>query len=1064
MRVEGGCWRSGEQKDGAAYYLHRLDGKTTPKPLPPPPPPGPGAPRADADLLHRAYSGLLARLQLSKAHREALRGRGLSDAEIDRREYRSLPVQGRARLAGELRELHGDALLTVPGFILKPGEGGKPYLTIAGAKGLLVPVRDPAGRVVALLVRRDGKKDEPKGKDDGPRYSYLSSARHGGPGPGTPAHVPLGVAAPCPTCRLTEGPLKADVAQALSGVPTVGAASAGSWRLALDAIAALGAATVRLAFDADALDNPRVARDLTNCAEAAEAAGLAVAVERWDGADGKGIDDLLAAGKTPELLTGEAARAAIGEAVAAATAGEPPPAPDELERLGAVLADGGAAALFADRPLLQALARLAAADPAAFAARRAALKGLVSVRDLDTALKPFQIEQARERPPVLLNAAGYRVSSGCIVRERLTADGPVEVPLCNFSARITEVVTRDDGAEQTSLFTLAGELADGRELPPVPVPTADFNGMGWVTTAWYGAAVVYAGQGTRDHLRAAIELLSPERSRRTVYTQTGWRRIGDAWLYLHAGGAIGVDGPAPGVEVSLPDALAGYVLPVPSEGRALAEAIRASLRVLDVAPDRVTVPLLGAVCRAVLGPCDCALHLAGPTGAGKTELAALAQQHYGAGLDARHLPAGWSSTGNALEGVAFAAANALLTVDDFAPAGAASDVARQHREADRILRAQGNHAGRLRMRADASLRPAKPPRGIILSTGEDVPRGQSLRARLFTLELAPGELDWSRLTGCQKDAAAGMYAAALAGYLRWLAPHYPEIRDGLRAEVAGLRDRAGGLGLHARTPGILADLAVGWCHWLDYALAAGAIDPAERTALERRVWEALEQAGAAQAEHLASAEPCGQFLRLLAGALASGRAHCAAPDGGHPEDPCAWGWRETGDGWEPLGRRIGWIDCTNLYLEPEAAYAEAQELARHQGDGLPVTPRTLWRRMGERGLLASRDEARQRYTVRRSLGGVERRDVLHLCADALSMCAGPSRPSTRAPDPAELRESVDGFVDGRVDGQPRDGAGPSTPTVHSGRSARTGGRSGRPETGEGGAAELNHTVGWGDWR
>src|SRR6185436_13476176 len=112
-------------------------------------------------------------------------------------------------------------------------------------------------------------------------------------------------------------------------------------------------------------------------------------------------------------------------------------------------------------------------------------------------------------------------------------------------------------------------------------------------------------------------------------------------------------------------------------------------------------------------------------------LAALAQQHYGAGMDSRHLPASWSSTGNSLEGLAFAAADALLVVDDFAPGGTTADVARMHREADRLLRAQGNRSGRMRMRADATLRPPKPPRGIILSTGEDVPRGQSLRARLL---------------------------------------------------------------------------------------------------------------------------------------------------------------------------------------------------------------------------------------------------------------------------------------------------------------------------------------------
>src|SRR5262249_27324221 len=161
--------------------------------------PGPQTTRAGDDLLHRAYSALLSPLVLSPAHREALRPRALNDVEIDRRGYRTLPVQGRARLARDLRAQLGDALLSVPGFGVRPGEGGRPYVTVAGAAGLLVPVRDAAGRIVALLVRRDGDGDG-RGK-----YLYLSSTKHGGPGPGAPPHVPLGITAPCETARLTEG-------------------------------------------------------------------------------------------------------------------------------------------------------------------------------------------------------------------------------------------------------------------------------------------------------------------------------------------------------------------------------------------------------------------------------------------------------------------------------------------------------------------------------------------------------------------------------------------------------------------------------------------------------------------------------------------------------------------------------------------------------------------------------------------------------------------------------------------------------------------------------------------
>ena len=315
-------------------------------------------------------------------------------------------------------------------------------------------------------------------------------------------------------------------------------------------------------------------------------------------------------------------------------------------------------------------------------------------------------------------------------------------------------MAEDDGAEVRRRFDIAATL-HGRSHH-VSVPASQFADMGWPVELLGAGAIVYPGFGLKDHARAAVQLLSGAIPERSVLTHTGWRKVDDGWVFLHAGGAIGPIGTVVEIIVDLPSDLARFALPTPPTGDPLREAVRASLALLDVAPDQVTVPCLAAIYRAVLGDIDFTLHLAGPTGAGKTELAALAQQHFGPTMDSRHLPASWLSTGNALEGLAFQAKDVLLVVDDFAPTGTSSDVQRYHKEADRLFRGQGNQAGRGRMRPDGSLRPAKPPRGLILSTGEDIPRGQSLRARGLFLELGPNDLDWQRLSkvsaGCGQRA------------------------------------------------------------------------------------------------------------------------------------------------------------------------------------------------------------------------------------------------------------------------------------------------------------------------
>ena len=102
-------------------------------------------------------------------------------------------------------------------------------------------------------------------------------------------------------------------------------------------------------------------------------------------------------------------------------------------------------------------------------------------------------------------------------------------------------------------------------------------------------------------------------------------------------------------------------------------------------PERVTIPLYCAIWRAPLGPTDCSVHVAGQTGEGKSAYVALIQQHYGPELDDRKLPGSWLSTGNSLEVLAFAAKDALLVVDDYAPQGSRVDDQRLQKEAARLF-------------------------------------------------------------------------------------------------------------------------------------------------------------------------------------------------------------------------------------------------------------------------------------------------------------------------------------------------------------------------------------------
>jgi hypothetical protein len=276
-------------RNGSEFFLYRLGDQTPRKPAVSLPD-VPTARLADVSTRDRIYRALLSDLGLSAEHRADLEKRGLSGAHILAGDYASLPLQGRAKIAQRLVDAYGQYdRAGVPGLYVA-SEGARRWWTLAGMPGLLIPVRDADGRIVALKIRAD---------HGDPRYSTFSSRKHGGPGPGALCHVPLHTGLATDVVRVTEGELKADVATALSEVLTLSVPGVGNWRLALPVLEALGTREVLVAFDADWRSNGHVARALSAAASELRRLRYIVWCEIWARASGKGIDDVLHKGVTP---------------------------------------------------------------------------------------------------------------------------------------------------------------------------------------------------------------------------------------------------------------------------------------------------------------------------------------------------------------------------------------------------------------------------------------------------------------------------------------------------------------------------------------------------------------------------------------------------------------------------------------------------------------------------------------------------------------------------------------------------------------------------------------------
>jgi hypothetical protein len=145
-----------------------------PRIIRPPAPPRPRIPKqlddSEADYRHSAYSELVKHLSLRTQHREDLHLRGLTDADIARFEYRSIPGYAPPNYSDSIElppvlqfSFEMDALIKVPGFVRKKMEyyarngDNHPkkdwFPRFKSPHGIFLPLRDVAGRIIGCQIR-----------------------------------------------------------------------------------------------------------------------------------------------------------------------------------------------------------------------------------------------------------------------------------------------------------------------------------------------------------------------------------------------------------------------------------------------------------------------------------------------------------------------------------------------------------------------------------------------------------------------------------------------------------------------------------------------------------------------------------------------------------------------------------------------------------------------------------------------------------------------------------------------------------------------------------------------
>jgi hypothetical protein len=580
-----------------------------------------------------------------------------------------------------------------------------------------------------------------------------------------------------------------------------------------------------------------------------------------------------------------------------------------------------------------------------------------------------RIESEPEKIPWI--GHNYFVDRGRLCLEQYDRQGmPRTSYLANFTARITEEITRDDGLRASKEFHITGNLDTGRPFSLDRITAKEFDGLAWIRRELGSAAAVAPGRSLGPHLVNAIMAHSQKAKRRSVFAHSGWRKIGGAWRYLHGGGGVGA---GELVEVDLGENLQLYRLPAPGG----LEAAQASLRFLDIASWEITAPLIAC---AYLAPfadllkIDFSLWIYGPTGSLKSTLAGLALSHYG-NFSRLNLPGSWFSTVNSLEKLTFTLKDALCVIDDFIPASTSKEFHTMTEKAGRIIYQAGNRSSRGRLAPDLSARPNYYPRGLILSTGEVLLPGQrqSATARYLGVELDPKKvpIDKARLTAAQSEAH--LYAGAMAAYLADLAPRLEDTQAEIKDLWTGYRT-AFQSGEHLRIPEIQAWLAVGFEMFLRFQTSMGAITEDQGYEMLNRAWKVFEALGEKHSRIIEGQRPTLKFLAVLRELFLQGRIYAESATVAGAPPPRDFGW----DGIEPAhnAELVGWSDGEMLYLMPETALRVVHEAIRRQGDFLSLGRNDMLAALAREGFIEpGKDSQHGRNTHVKKIQGSAKRVI-----------------------------------------------------------------------------------------
>ncbi|MCM0648431.1 bifunctional DNA primase/polymerase [Clostridium swellfunianum] len=509
-----------------------------------------------------------------------------------------------------------------------------------------------------------------------------------------------------------------------------------------------------------------------------------------------------------------------------------------------------------------------------------------------------------------------------------------KVTLANFILRITKEIIKTDGLKKEHFVCVEGLLENGLPINAQNIKLEEYESMNWLIKECGSGAIIFSGQGYKDKVREVIQRISGMKQREQIFTHTGWCNLAEnRRVYLHYGGAIGAED----VKVELDKGLSLYKMP--SKITDIKSAIGMSLKILNLASLKVTIPMLAVVYLSTLVQCfkdaglspDFIVWLHGITGSRKTFIAKMLLSHFG-DFAYNSPPASFRDTENSIEKRAHCLKDSLLLVDDYHPNSIPSEAMLMRRVAEKLLRMYGDRTGRGRLNSNTDLQATYIPRGMAIATGEDLPLGQSSNARYIGLEIVKSEINLDVLTELQHNSVK--LRESMLGFIRFIINNGDRLTQEIKAQFEELRHSYNSSNVHGRVSDAAAYLEVAFYVFLEYAHVNEVIDQNKREELLNTSKKVFEDIIANQSELIKEQNVEVVFIEALKEMFNTRKIRV--------ENLVGTNQTEFSFG---TGEFIGYCDNEFYYLYPQITYDAVNSFLSKSNRRISIIPKMMWKNL-----------------------------------------------------------------------------------------------------------------------